>query len=226
MTKYGQFCPIAKAVEVLGERWTLLIIRELLLGSTRFNELQRALTLLSPTLLTKRLKELQQAGIIVKETVPGQKGSEYRLTPEGLDLAPVIEHLAVWGMKWVRNGLEETDLDAELLMWDIHRRIDCDQLPGNYSVIHFTLHDEMTIPDWWVVVNGSDVDLCTKNPGRDVDLHVISCLSVLVDVWMGNTSLNHALKTDMIKLIGKREYSSRFSKWFTLSTVAGVKLAS
>ena len=124
MSKYGQFCPIAKAAEVLGERWTLLIVRELLLGSTRFNELQRALSHMSPSLLTKRLEELQQADLIFKKKVRGQIFATYHLTPEGRQLSPVIEALAAWGMRSVRAGIDRSDLDAEFLMWDIRRRID------------------------------------------------------------------------------------------------------
>ena len=222
MTNYGQFCPVAKATEILGERWVLLIIRELLLGSTRFNELQRALSLISPTLLTKRLTGLQEAGLLVKEKVPGQRITEYRLTPEGLKLEPIIENLAVWGMHWVRNGLDESDLDAEFLMWDIHRRIDCDQLPGKYSVLHFNFNDQKKLKDWWLVINGTDIDLCTKNPGREVDLHITSTLEDMVDIWMGNINLSLALKKSKLKLIGDRDYIKRLKNWFTLSMVASV----
>jgi len=224
MTKYGQFCPVAKAAEILGERWMLLIIRELLLGSTRFNELQRALPLISPTLLTKRLNGLRDAGLLVKETLPGQRSTEYRLTPEGLKLSPVIESLAIWGMRWVREGLDESDLDAEFLMWDIHRRIDCDHLPGKYSVLHFSFNDQKKLKDWWIVINDSNIDLCTKNPGREVDLHIISTLADMVDIWMGNMAVSQALKNSKLKLIGNHDYTKRFKNWFTLSAVAGVSI--
>jgi len=218
MTKYGQFCPIAKAAEILGERWMLLIVRELILGSTRFNELQRALSLISPSLLTKRLNELIAADLLIKEKQPGQRNSTYILTPEGLALAPLIENLAVWGMKWVRSGLDDDDLDAEFLMWDIKRRIDISQLPGNHSVIHFNFKNLKDLNDFWVVRDYDDVDLCTKNPGREVDLHISSTLKDMADIWMGNIPISHA--KEYLYINGNVNYTKRFKKWFTLSLVA------
>ncbi|SET45577.1 winged helix-turn-helix transcriptional regulator [Thalassotalea agarivorans] len=222
MTQYGQFCPIAKASELLGERWMLLIVRELLLGSTRFNQLQRALPLISPTLLTKRLNQLVDSQIVVKQTPPGQRSFEYFLTPDGKKLAPVIESLAIWGMRWIRTEIDEQDLDVEFLMWDIQRNIDTDHLPGKYHVIGFNFAEQQGYPNWWLVVDGSEVDLCTKNPGRDVDLHIVTSVRTLVDVWMGNQSITQALNSEQLKLIGNSEHRKAFKHWFTLSAVATV----
>ena len=220
MTKYGQFCPIAKAAEVLGERWTLLIVRELLLGSTRFNELQRALAHMSPSLLTKRLEELQQADLIFKKKARGQIFATYHLTPEGRQLSPVIEALAAWGMRSVRAGIDRSDLDAEFLMWDIRRRIDTEQLPSKHCVLGFHFSDQKRFRDWWLVVDDADVDLCTREPGRDADLHVVAELRTLVDVWMGNLSISAARNSQKLKLIGSSAVGRRFNKWFTLSAMA------
>ncbi len=220
MSKYGQFCPIAKAAEVLGERWTLLIVRELLLGSTRFNELQRALSHMSPSLLTKRLEELQQADLIVKQKTRGQIFATYHLTPEGRQLSPVIEALAAWGMRSVRAGIDKSDLDAEFLMWDIRRRIDTEQLPSKHCVLGFHFSDQKRFRDWWLVVDDADVDLCTREPGRDADLHVVAELRTLVDVWMGNLSISAARNSQKLKLIGSSAVGRRFNKWFTLSAMA------
>jgi DNA-binding HxlR family transcriptional regulator len=220
MSKYGQFCPIAKAAEVLGERWTLLIVRELLLGSTRFNELQRALSHMSPSLLTKRLEELQRADLIVKQKTRGQIFATYHLTPEGRQLSPVIEALAAWGMRSVRAGIDKSDLDAEFLMWDIRRRIDTEQLPSKHCVLSFHFSDQKRFRDWWLVVDDADVDLCTREPGRDADLHVVAELRTLVDVWMGNLSISAARNSQKLRLIGSSAVGRRFSKWFTLSAMA------
>jgi DNA-binding HxlR family transcriptional regulator len=220
MSKYGQFCPIAKAAEVLGERWTLLIVRELLLGSTRFNELQRALSHMSPSLLTKRLEELQQADLIVKQKTRGQIFATYHLTPEGRQLSPVIEALAAWGMRSVRAGIDRSDLDAEFLMWDIRRRIDTEQLPSKHCVLGFHFSDQKRLRDWWLVVDDADVDLCTREPGRDADLHVVAELRTLVDVWMGNLSISAARNSQKLKLIGSSAVGRHFNKWFTLSAMA------
>ncbi len=220
MSKYGQFCPIAKAAEVLGERWTLLIVRELLLGSTRFNELQRALSHMSPSLLTKRLEELQQADLIFKKKARGQIFATYHLTPEGRQLSPVIEALAAWGMRSVRAGIDRSDLDAEFLMWDIRRRIDTEQLPSKHCVLGFHFSDQKRFRDWWLVVDDADVDLCTREPGRDADLHVVAELRTLVDVWMGNLSISAARNSQKLKLIGSSAVGRRFNKWFTLSAMA------
>ena len=220
MSKYGQFCPIAKAAEVLGERWTLLILRELLLGSTRFTELQRALSHMSPSLLTKRLEDLRHAGLIVKQKTRGRNFATYHLTPEGRQLSPVIEALATWGMRSVRTGIAKADLDAEFLMWDIRRRIDTEQLPIKHCVLGFHFSDQRRFRDWWLVVDDADVDLCTREPGRDTDLHVVAELRTLVDVWMGNLSISAARNSQRLKLIGSSAVSRRFNKWFTLSAMA------
>src|SRR3954465_7620571 len=136
-TRYGQFCPVAKAAEVLGERWTILIVRELLLGSNRFSDLQRALSQISPTLLTKRLNQLQDCGLVIRKILAKKKRTEYHLTSAGRDLLPVVVSLADWGMKWARGQMSDDELDVELLMLDFSRRIDETQLPGGGTVVHF-----------------------------------------------------------------------------------------
>ena len=135
--EYGQFCPVAKATEIIGEKWTILIIRELLMGGSRFNELQRGLSLISPTLLSKRLESLSQHGLAVKKKIPGQKGYEYFPTESCKELLPVIRSLGDWGMHWARTNLSEKDYDVELLMIYLKRSIVPDKLIGNETVIHF-----------------------------------------------------------------------------------------
>ena len=129
MAGYGQFCPVAKATEVIGEKWTMLVLRELLLGTTRFSDFQRSLSRMSPTLLTKRLRQLEESGILIRKRLSGQKGYEYRLTEAGKELSPLIEVLAVWGMRWARSQLTDDELDVEFLMRELQRRLHVDHLP-------------------------------------------------------------------------------------------------
>ena len=187
---YAQFCPIAKATEILGEKWTLLIVRELLMGGTRFNELQRGLGLISPTLLTKRLNDLAQAGIVIKKRIGGQRGHEYLLTAMGRELLPVIMQLGEWGMRWARGALPDTDLDVELLMLYLQRSIEPEALPGNRTVIRFTFSDLKRLSDWWLLVDGSDIDLCVQDPGREVDIYFVTDLRTMIQVWMGDLALS------------------------------------
>ena len=221
MSKYGQFCPIAKAAEVLGERWTLLIVRELLLGSTRFNELQRALPQMSPSLAHEAFGRAAASGLDRQTKAHADSVfATYHLTPDGRELSRVIEALATWGMRSVRSGIDKSDLDAEFLMWDIRRRIDTEQLPSEHAVLRFHFSDQKKFRDWWLVVDGAEVDLCTREPGRDADLNVVADLRTLVDVWMGNLSISAARNSQRLKLIGSSAVSRRFNKWFTLSAMA------
>lgn len=217
MLRYGQFCPIAKASEVLGEKWTVLIVRELLLGTRRFNDFQRALSLISPTVLAKRLKTLEEHGLLFRKAVPSGRATEYHLTPAGRELYPVIEELAVWGMRWARKHMDDSELDVELLMWDIQRRINRDALPGGQAVIRFNFAGLKRYRDWWVVVDESGADLCTNDPGKDVDLHVVSDPRTLIEVWMGDTTLAHAKASGKLRLVGSALYSSTMKNWFMLS---------
>ena len=135
MAEYGQFCPVAKASDIIGERWTVLILRELFLGTRRYNEFQRGLSRISPTLLSKRLKSLEKNGLIVRKSPPGQKSHEYYLTESGRELEPLIEHLAVWGMRWARGQLDDNELDVEFLMRDLQRRLHVVQLHRDGAVL-------------------------------------------------------------------------------------------
>ena len=161
MSDYGQFCPVAKATELLGEKWMILILRELLLGSHRYNEFQRALSRISPSLLSKRLKQLESAGIVIRKVQQGRKGYGYYLTPAGKELAPIVEHMAIWGMRWARGQLDKDELDVEFLMWDIQRRLKTDSLPDGETILCFIFSDLKNYKSWWMVVNEKDVDLCT-----------------------------------------------------------------
>ena len=167
MSTYGQFCPVAMASEVLTERWTPLVVRELLCGSTRFNDLRRGVPLMSPSLLSKRLKTLERVGVVVRD------GSDYRLTPAGEELRPIIESMGVWGQRWARGDVVAKDYDASLLMWDIRRSIDTDRVPSRRVVVHFHLKGSRDGKrHFWLVLHEGVADLCLTDPGHEVDVSV------------------------------------------------------
>ncbi len=225
MTSYGQFCPVAKATEIVGEKWTLLILRELLLGTCRFNDFQRSLSRMSPTILTKRLKHLEQRGVVVRKQLSGQKGYEYRLTPAGKELEPLVESLAVWGMRWVRGQMTDDELDVELLMWDIHRRILTQHLPDGQTVLCMSFNDLDKHKTWWLVINGDEVDLCTEDTGKDVDLYVTTKLRTMVEIWEGDADLKKAIRDDRVTAIGDKSLIRTMPDWFGLCFVSHVRPA-
>ena len=222
MTKYGQFCPVAKSAEVLGNPWSLLIVRELLLGSTRFTALQKGMPRISPTVLNTRLKELEEHGVIVKRPVSGQRGHEYRLTPAGRELAPVIESLVVWGMRWARDALQADEMDVSFLMFDIQRCIATDQLPDGETVICFQYQDLDKFKTWWIVCDNGAVDLCYQDPGKDVSVYVTADSCDLIGVWMGDIPLAEAQESGKLTVIGDAHLCRTFRKWFPLSVAAGI----
>ena len=224
MRGYGQFCPIAKASEVLGERWTHLVIRELIVGSSTFSELRRGVPLMSPSLLSARLKSLERAGII--ERNQDERGVSYALTEAGVELKPIIMQLGVWGHRWVRSQLGPEDLDPSLLIWDIHRNIDTQSFAADRTVllVEFSDYDRKYRYFWLVVTNG-EVDVCMKDPGHEVDLHVVSDTKTLTGVWMGDLSLRRALQTQLIRLSGSGSLKRNISNWLGRSYYADVRPA-
>lgn len=223
MADYGQFCPVAKAAELIGERWTLLILRELVLGTHRFSDFQRALSRISPSLLIKRLKELEKAGVIIKKSRQGRRGYEYFLTPAGRQLSPIIEHLATWGMRWARGQLTDDELDVDFLMWELQRRLDTSALPDGETVLCFIFEELTQCKSWWIVVNENGVDLCTKNPGKDVDLYISSTVRTMVEIWEGDLGLNTALRKRLVKTNGNRQLIRTLPQWFGVCLYADVK---
>jgi DNA-binding HxlR family transcriptional regulator len=222
MRQYGQFCPIAKSAEIIGDPWSILIVREMLLGGSRFNVLQRGLPRISPTVLNTRLKELQERGVIIKRRLNGQRGHAYYLTPAGRELSAVVEALAVWGMRWARDEMGPDDLDVSFLMFDIQRRIDMTALPEGEKVLCFQFTDikKKNFRHWWLICKGGDVDLCYEDPGKDVDCYVAGSLRDMIAIWMGDIPLSKALKAGSIQLTGERHLCRTFPRWFTLSTMA------
>lgn len=214
MAGYGQFCPVAKATEIVGEKWTLLVLRELLLGTTRFNDFQRAMSRMSPTLLAKRLRHLEEVGIVVRKKISGQRGYEYRLTAAGKELAPLVEVLAVWGMRWARSQLTDDELDVEFLMRELQRRLRTEHLPDGQTVICLTFDELTKHRNWWLLVDGDVVDVCTEDPGKDVDLYISSSVRTVVEVWEGDLEMRTALRSGSIKAHGPRHLVRTLPEWF------------
>ena len=220
---YGQFCPVARAAEILAERWTPLVVRELLSGSVRFNDLQRGVPRMSSSLLSRRLKELEYAGIIERRRAQKGRGWEYHLTEAGKALFPIVEGMGLWAQRWSRSDLVvDENLDPDLLMWDIRRCVSAEGMPANRR---FTVRFEFPgVPSnrrrYWIVFDHGEADLCAKDPGFEVDLYLSAKLRALVEVWLGHLSLERALRAGDIDLEGSREDLRRFRDWFALSLFA------
>lgn len=213
--EFGQFCPIAKATEVLGEKWTILILREILMGSTRFNELQRGLSMISPGVLSKRLTTLDEYGLIVKRKIQGQKGYEYLPSSAAKELLPIFIDLGNWGMRWTREHLTDIDFDVDFLMLYLQRSILPDKLPGNSTTIRFQFTDLKTNPDWWVLVDDETVDICTNDPCREVDVYFTSTVQCLSNIWMGETSYRKEIRAGNLQLVGHKSLTKDVSAWMT-----------
>lgn len=222
---YNQFCPISKAMDVLGERWTLLIVRELLFGSTRFNELQKGLSGISPSLLTKRLNLLEQEGLIVKRRIPGQRGYEYFPSEPCEELRGVVEQLGQWGMRWARDQMSEDDFDLELLMLYLERCVQTDKLPGKETVIRFNFTDVNDYPNWWIVVTGDETDVCIHDPGKEVDVHFTCTLRTMCELWTGDRSYKKAQADGSLLLVGLPALTRRVESWLKSSHFAGIPSA-
>jgi DNA-binding HxlR family transcriptional regulator len=218
-THYGQFCPVAKAMELLDERWTLLVVRELMLGSRHFNALRRGVPRMSPALLSKRLQTLVRAGV-VERWEDGNRVS-YRLTEAGRELEPIVEALGRWGLRWIPE-LGDEDLDPHLLLWDMHRNVDLEAVPDGRTVIAFDL-DGVPSPAryWWLVIRDSGVDVCDEDPGHPVRVTVRAHLRTLTLIWRGDLTWSAALRGGELQLLGEPQACRALPRWFTLSTMAG-----
>lgn len=220
---YKQFCPVAMAAEILCTRWTVVLVREMIAGSTRFNDLRRGVPRMSPALLSQRLKELEAAGIVARVPLEREPGVfEYHLTPSGRDLEALIEGFGFWGQRWVDTRVSLDHLDAQLLMWDMRRRLDPKPMPPAKSVIHFS-YPEQPVQQrrWWLVVDpGAPVDLCSVDPGFDVDLYVSSDLRTMTAIWMGHDNVAAALGSERLLLTGDRRLAANIQQWLRLSHFA------
>ncbi|MDP3966672.1 MAG: helix-turn-helix domain-containing protein [Nocardioides sp.] len=221
MKGYGQFCPVAKAVEVLGERWTLLIVRELLSGARRFNDIHRGVPLMSPSLLAQRLRDLVRAGLVERRPIDGMgRGSAYHLTAAGEDLRPVLTLLGTWGQRWVRSDYTDDDLDVGVLMWDVRRFVE-PGLGSGQTVVLFHFSDAPAKKrSWWLVLDDGEVDLCLIDPGRDIDLHVTTDVGTLTRLWMGDVAAGQVIADGRLTVHGRQALVDRFPSWFTGNPLA------
>jgi len=225
MTQYGQFCPVAQALEVVGERWTLLIVRELLCGNYRFNEMLNGVPLMSRSLLSQRLKTLEEAGLVERHARDNGRAQAYRLTEAGRELEPIVMGLGSWGQRWARRKFEKQDLDPVLFMWDLRRNLDREQLPRSSTCVMFWFRDvAATRSRYWLRIEADDVELCLTNPGFEVELTVETTIRTMVDVWLGDRKLDSAIRDGEINLKGPPKLVRGFPRWLKLSPFAQVPL--
>jgi DNA-binding HxlR family transcriptional regulator len=214
MNKYGQYCPISRSAEVLGDRWTLHIVRDLLTGTSRFNDLVRGNPGLSRALLSRRLDQLERAGVITHDT-----NGSYQLTPAGRDLQPVVFGLAEWGARWAFGEPDPDELDADLLLWWLHRRLNPGTLPGHRFVIYVHFSDDPK--RYWIVVE-DEASLCLTDPGFDVDLTLRSELLTLYRTYLGHQTLSDAFREGQLDLSGSNASIRSFIDAFQPSPVAAI----
>ena len=221
---YKQFCPVAMASEVLCTRWTMVLLRELVAGTTRFNDLRRGVPKMSPALLSTRLKELEQAGVVERKALKTDKGIyEYHLTEAGTDHRPVIEGIGIWGQKWVESSLSLKNLDPSLLMWDMRRNLDPSPLPQIRTAVQFMYSDLPSTKNlWWLVIEpDGEVDLCWSDPGFEINLYVTTDLRTMTAIWMGLSTIER--ERDKIELLGYRQLAQTMQVWMGLSPFAKQK---
>jgi DNA-binding HxlR family transcriptional regulator len=218
MPDYGQFCPVSRGAEVFAERWTPLILRELLNGSHRFSEIQLGLPRISRNLLTQRLASLTSAGIIERRPAEQGRGFGYHLTAAGEELRPVVEALGAWGYRWGGSDLPSAQLDPVLLMWFIRRRVQPKALGRGRTVIRFDFRRPRR--SFWLRIEPPAVDLCFTDEGFDVELTVDADLAALTAVWLGRLRLAEAIAAGAIRLDGDDAARPLFARWFGLSPFA------
>jgi len=220
---YKQFCPVAMAAEILSTRWTIVLLRELVEGSTKFSDLRKGVPRMSPALLSQRLKDLESSGVIERVKSPAKRGAyEYVLTEAGRDLRNVVEAIGVWGQRWVDAELTLENLDPSLLMWDIRRNLNTKPLPERQCVIEFRYPDlPKAQQSWWLIAETTgSIDLCSVEPGFEVDLYVTTKLRSMTSIWMGFTTVSEELENGTLTLDGSRPIASNMQKWLGLSPFA------
>src|SRR2546421_81909 len=219
MHLYGQYCPVARAAEILADRWTVLIVRELLADINQFNELERGLPHISRTLLTERLRRLEQTGVVERRAAARGKPVEYRLTVAGRELQRVIDVFGEWGARWAFGEPRRTELDPIILLWWMRRRVNADAIPRRRIVIEF---DFRGVPrqNYWLLIEPDDVSVCLKNPGYDIDVLVTADIMVFYRVWLGRSTLAEAMRRNQVRLDGAPADLRAFPRWFSWSPMA------
>jgi DNA-binding HxlR family transcriptional regulator len=220
MPDYGQFCTVARGAEVFGEPWTPLVIRELLCGSRRYNEIRRGVPRMSPTLLAKRLRKLEEIGVLERRS--GQQGQEYHLTPAGEELRPIVLALGHWGARWIGSRLKREQLDAGFLMWDMRRFAQLDRFPkGRRTVIQFRFSDARTGERlWWLVVHAGEAELCRDDPGHELDVVVESTVRALTEIWTGDRDPRTEIAAGHLRVTGAGRGGMNLWTWLGRSVFA------
>ena len=218
MFSYNQYCPVAHATEILWDRWTLLIVREMLGGASGFNELQRGLPGISRSVLTDRMRALERAEVIERRTGPKGRTLEYRLTPAGRDLEPVVQAIGEWGATWSFTEPRVEELDPSLLIVWMARHVDRRRLPPTRTVVQFDFRDRKR--RYWMVLEPSEVSVCLQHPGFDVDLEVIVDTATLYQIYLGRAELGGAIRAGQLTINGPRTLQRGFGQWYTWSTFA------
>jgi DNA-binding HxlR family transcriptional regulator len=208
MTEYGQFCSMARAHELLGGRWTLLVVRELLCGSTRFNDIRRGIPRISRTMLSERLQALTLAGAIAR--VDGEHGPEYALTEAGRELMSLVAALGVWGQRWLPRHPVAEDIDLDPVLIDMQRRVCFDALPKEPIVVRFEIARNQPR---FMLLKAAEASVCTQNPGFPEPLRVKSPLAALVAWWRGDATFAEAQRMGL-SIEGPRALVRAFPSWF------------
>jgi len=215
MRSHRQYCPVAKAHEILGDRWTMLIVRELVAGLENFNQLARGLPGIPRSLLSARLKRLESCGVI--ERVPtGPRGHRYVLTPAGRDLEEVIVTLGRWGSTWAFGLPNEDELDPGLLLWWMERRLNVDNLPDRRVTVAFDFQIGRKGKFWFVIADDA-ASTCLEDPGFEIVVVVSADLSAFYQVWLGKVTLRQSQAKDLIRIEGMPAYEKAFESWFLWS---------
>jgi len=220
MYDYEEFCPISKTASILGERWTIQIIREMHFGVTRFNEFRKFLPGISPTLLNTRLKTLEASGILHRRKIRQQKGFEYLLTPAGKAMLPIIQEMGKWGVGFVYDSLSDKELNAERLVRDISFTIDPAALPSGDTVVRFKFHDLAENPYWYIKVHNGKAEVCDGVPESDIDVYITSPLMAFTEVWMGGRPLQAAIDRGEVEVVGHAVYTRHLTRWLGLNQFA------
>lgn len=224
MKRYGQYCPVARAAEILAERWTLLVIRELLWGEDRFNTIARGLPRMSPSLLSARLRELQRAGLVQRDMIDGEP--RYRLTEAGQELRPLLEQMGAWGVRWMHE-LRPDEFDPVLLMLHIKRESQPARMPEQAATVQLHFRDAPTGQQrWWLVLSQSGgADVCDTDPGFQVSVWLDTEVPTLTRIWLGDMSWSAALRGETLRLAGDSAACRALPHWLGVSPFAAVERA-
>jgi DNA-binding HxlR family transcriptional regulator len=219
MHLYGQYCPVARAAEILADRWTLLIVRELLVDVRHFNELERGLPRMSRTLLAERLRRLEDTGVLQRHEAPRGKRTEYRLTQAGRELKGIVDAFCEWGARWAFGPPRPNELDPLVLLWWMRRRVAFDHIPRRRIVIQFDFRGGPA-RRYWLLIEPAEASICLKHPGFDVDVTVTADIKALYQVWLGRVLLEDTLRTRQVRLDGSPSDVQAFPRWFGRSRMA------